>query len=1109
MPPKQQTPRQGGRGGAHGRGGNSSQGGDSARGGRGSARGGRGPGRSRSRRRQQRSDRRRDGEAAAEPTDDGANDSQDTESQDGDGPDGPETQRQLFGATPTRTQTPAHDDAPDGSQGGDAQTGAEANAGLNADVSETSTTQEQPQLQQASSPQAQPTQRVEQPTMSGQPQQQNSTISSSTVTQPPSNSGAPNGNEIGAYDDDAYAALLARVLNSGTPGTTTSQDTLPLDLDTPPPTRLAFEEVRMMCRGEYICNDLRTEFVFDEFGHLLHDIDGSEEELRQYYDGLGREAKGIMVCWLTELPSDSFLTRKIEIFENKTPARVFGTIERLAEIFHDQMVAHYGHERYTTRFDITREQLVEYVQYWAPGSMHDLEESLCILWKQKSPPRPATFGSDRARDANGRPIGPGARAYDTAHGHLDPKTKDSLRAKTPSKSEVNKQAAKIFADSIVRPNGNMKTTNIETVRQTLEKMSKVLCWHSPHEVISFLQSYSAFVEQFSNSGRVVMPPGDTAYGEIDGVASPFPLPSKSSTTAAHKKVAAANFDEARRMAADIKPTSQDVLAAYAWNYGNELLGAILKESVTIIKQRLQNTALQSQANTLEAVVGRMTALRTDKPVWGLHYMDHSRPDIKEDLARMLAAGAGSLALGIFAEIYVKLLTVDPSGIMTEVPDFVVDVKNGCVLPADSTCYDVLNSVKLQTIANMKDPRHHNRLFVHPALLQLATETFFTGHVTAECGDRSDFTEMDDNLIAHIKNFDNMTIDLDGESIVVSQVDRFIAMLIHQRISAGVGVPWGNPSEVITAMQAAEPNCLDGIDFLHDIAAVLHDEKKIRAGVAKQPGKKPRTRGSAPFDAGNNGSGIASMALSLGDAGDPNDAQANAANGRPEGTPFKPETSGPFSSDHTNEARSKAKKRYSAMAPMALWDQLTGNNGAWNGPKILRPFFDINDGKLTRTVVGGPKVKTSVWYDQAKLDKSERLILNKSCTPDNWYVLCRARALQRTQSSKTGQKEANLALEHDVRDAAPISETQWNAFKATWVAAKPDKSNRQRSTTPSDTSTANKAYDERVKNYLNEFRLDEKAKKEAKAQLAKEEAAAAAASGSGTTTTELASGGGGD
>ena len=1021
-----------------------------------------------------------------------SDDSQDSGSQAGS--DDPETQQQLFaargnggGSTPT-TPTTANSTSQSGSQGADAN----ANAGdasttqqqqqQNSTTSNSNGTQQQPPQQQPPAPQA------------------NNPLSAGSQQTPAAN----------ANNDAAVADLLARLIG----GSAKATDDLPNDLVTEPPDRPVFTDLNMLSRSEYKCYDLTTDAVFAIFGHFFRDLKGDYPELKEcqrLFEDLPRTTKGIMCGFLSMLSGSSTLSELLEIDTDKTPETVFGRLEQLASLFHTQMINHYGSAQQLDRFRITKDQLIEYVQYWAPGTTDDLEESLLILRQQRQPVKPVTFGDNGMVDAHGRPVGPGARAYDLSHGHLDPKTKTSIDAKTPSKSGPNQQAAKLFADSIVRANGNLREINIETMRLVFGKMSQTLGWHSPHDSFVFvLQSYSSFAEQFNSRGRVVLPLSDAAASNVNIA---FPLPSQSCIGSTNKDIAEANFLAAKRRSTGTNPTSQDVLTAYAWNTGNDRIAEVLKLAVAIIKQRLAKTSLQGKSETLEASVETMTRQTCDRPMHGLYFMDHTRADIEEDILLMIKAGAGSLGLGVFAEIVTKLFTVDADAIKSEVPTFVVDVKNACSLPPDATGYDVLNAVNLQTQSNSKDPRHHNRLFLHPVLMQIAVETFLAGHITAECHSRPDYLEMEKGLISRVKDFDNMTIKLEGKSVSVSQTDRVIAMLISQRMESGVGLPWDDPMAVIEAMKTTEPDCLKDISFLHGIASTMYEDKRLRAvDGSSSSGKKPQTRGSAPFDAAIRAKGVASMALSLGDAGGSGDtqasstggAQANAARERNSGAPYKEEASGPFSDKYSNNVRATAKSKYAKMAPLDLYNKMTDKNGRWSGPQILEQFFTINEGKLSRTPIGGPSVKTSAWYEQASLDRNARLILNNDCTPDNWYALCRARALQRSQNTTAGKKEANLALEHDVLDAAPISNNQFETYMAAFANFKEKREGaKQRSQGPS----TDKKYKALVTKFEEEIEQKERARAEA-AENVKKRQAAAASSPSGTTTTEITSDGSG-
>lgn len=152
-------------------------------------------------------------------------------------------------------------------------------------------------------------------------------------------------------------------------------------------------------------------------------------------------------------------------------------------------------------------------------------------------------------------------------------------------------------------------------------------------------------------------------------------------------------------------------------------------------------------------------------------------------------------------------------------------------------------------------------------------------------------------------------------------------------------------------------------------------------------------------------------------------------GKSDGSPSKPEATGPFSDKHTDSARSAARNKFKSMSPHNLMKEVV--KALPSMPAKMKAVYKFSgDGKrVLATTTGSPMVNKQAYDDQK--GKSTSLLLDPDVTPDLWYMLYKARSIS---GKNTYTKHAHLATESTTDDAS-ITPTDWELDAEAFEAAR--------------------------------------------------------------------------
>jgi hypothetical protein len=827
-------------------------------------------------------------------------------------------------------------------------------------------------------------------------------------------------------------------------------------------------------RSQYgVHRNLQMEVIENAYGHLFDDM----SILHDFYGDLNRGEKGVAVFFMEHFSADAEGGGKIVKIFNNEDLQYSET--ECVEQFHyllrqtcDNISQHITSLETMSKYRMEGDEIEEFINFVAPGNLHEAVTALGLRRNEQKTVREAIFQGGMGYEVNtGRPLGHTGTSKANTQRHVSYTQLTKIEGKVSTNKSKMEAAALAFTDMIAGKEGKIKPMNTASITEGLNEVTEALGWGQDVSATRVMRrTFNSFrTSEKSTGGGMSMP--DALDEKPEGTSDMLKVPSPADMEEANMEHCRALYGKAEVFSdshPDLLPledAAKDAEIVYLWNIMNLKLANVMYLALTMsngLAKRLKGTRLITKVTELAAKICGMIDQEKEnvntKKHHGLYFIDWDSL-AAEQLAVVIQLSASSLALGVFGEIMVGLNRMSAGNIKVEISNFVTDLRLLRLL-RNHTMHTVISNLALQIRAINKDRRNSERLFTHPRILQLALENFISSHVK-ELTERSDYTETKELLIAPVEELNEMQAELNGKTYKVTQVDRFIAMLLKDKQGTD-GMPWDKPSETMAAMTASNPNCYKDIKFLADIARHGHESSKFKTETIGETGPIPVIRGATPNDLvarATKGNSVAHLAAGFGitdeDAASSSKpkAKANAADGTDghNGTPTKTEPSGPFSvgsNGYDDKSRSNARSRYAKMTPKDLYKSIT-KDGAYSGPPILETFFTITGGRLVRTEVGGPAISAKAWEGQKSLPEDQRLIRDPKCTPNSWYLLWRARQLNRFHSTKRGI--ACISLEHDPQDAELVNDASYSSFKASWSSTK---AGFKQKTTRSDTNSSN-------------------------------------------------------
>ena len=881
------------------------------------------------------------------------------------------------------------------------------------------------------------------------------------------------------------------------------------------------------------------------YGHLFENVG----TLQSWYEDLKREEKGVAAFYMEYIATDTegggnfmdfFSEEDLQPSEQECIQQLSGILRRTC----DDILRISTSLEMVSRSHMDGEDIAIFLDFVAPGNLHEANAAIGHRRVELKPVREAMFRGGVGFEATtGRQLGQTDVGSVGKQRHVSYSQLSKIDSKVSTTKAKLDAAAVIFTDMMADKSGGIQPMNTAYITECLSKVTEALGWGTNLDVNRVVRrGFNSFLtaEKGNGSGGMSMP--DMLDDKQETTSDMLKMPSftdKEESNMGHCRElyrTAEAYSESHTNLLPPEDAARDAEIAYLWNTMNMTVSKVMCLALTMssgLSKRLKGTRLVTKVTELAATVTNMIDQEREnvnvKRHYGLYFTDWETLT-PEKLAIVIQLSASSLALGVFGEIMVGLNHLSAGNVKIEISNLVTDFRL-LSLMRNHTMHTVTSNMALQIRAINKDHRNNERVFSNTRLLQLGLENFTVSHVK-ELTERADYTEIKELMIEPIEEFNDMQVEWNGKVYKITQVDRLLGMLLEDKQGGG-GLPWEmweNPAETISAMKASNPNCLKDIDYLRDIARRGHESSKFKVEATGTQGPVPKIRGETPGDSAaraTTASSVANLAagFSLGDnqaspSSSKSKAKANAAEGH-SGTPTKTEPSGPFSvgaKGYDDKSRSKARSKFATMTPKDLYNFVT-TDSVYTGPPILAKFFSTHKGtgQVIKTDVGSPMIKVQEWANQRDLPEEERLIRDHECTPANWYLLWRARQLQRFYTTKNGT--ACVTLEHDPDDAANISDANYVSFKASFTSSKyaarskARNANTNSNTKPTTAPTANLSVDDieaAAKKEADRLEFEEKVKTRGKELFEERQGARAGSSSDGqsqATITERSGGGG--